>query len=138
MPYVAGRDGCSVRSAPASLVGLLLLVMLAATTPTGTGDRAHQNQLLHPLFAHVHLINGQMVTHATGAAEPVRPPAAGVALGAGMPLEAGGDGLVIIPALSVADMTLPIGAAARGLEADIAQPTERDDAPPDPPPTPPR
>ena len=64
MAYVR-RDcpGSDVRSVPATLLAFLLLFLLAVTTPTGTGDGVHNSLLLHPLFAHTHLINGRIVTH---------------------------------------------------------------------------
>src|SRR5436309_1608917 len=48
---------------PGYFIAFALTVLLAATTPVGTGAGAHQMDLLHPLFAHVHLLNGHVVTH---------------------------------------------------------------------------
>src|SRR3954451_8648071 len=99
MTYVR-RDwpGSDVRSVPATLLAFLLLLLLSVTTPTGTGDGVHSALLLHPLFAHTHLINGRIVSHQGSEQTPIEQPAAqtGPAIGA----EAGaaaGAGVAISP-----------------------------------------
>src|SRR5579864_7654760 len=48
---------------PGYLIAFILGLLLATTTPVGTGAGLHQFDLLHPLFSHVHLVNGRIVTH---------------------------------------------------------------------------
>lgn len=71
---------------PVYLIAFFLAVLLASTTPIGTGAGAHQFDLLHPLFTHVHLVNGKVLTHEeveqSTAAEPSRT-TPGPSLGAG-------------------------------------------------------
>jgi hypothetical protein len=52
-----------MRVLPGYTIALLLAVLLVGTTPVGTGVGIHQFDLVHPLFAHVHLVNGRVVTH---------------------------------------------------------------------------
>ena len=56
---------------------LLLALMLVVLTPIGTGEGAHRDQLLDPLFPHVHL-HVAPSTHSQPA-----PLSVGVAIGAG-------------------------------------------------------
>src|SRR5579864_8627041 len=83
----------------ASLLVPVLAAMLALTTPVGTGEGVHQNDLLHPIFAHVHLIDGRIVsdqhilsrpTHKADTTLAERP--RGPALGAGGGADDGGLG----------------------------------------------
>src|SRR5579864_7499576 len=48
---------------PGYLIAFMLAVLLASTTPVGTGAGTHQFDLLHPLFAHLHLVDGRWLTH---------------------------------------------------------------------------
>ncbi len=120
---------------PGYLIVFALGILLAATTPVGTGAGVHQFDLLHPLFSHVHLVNGRIMTHEELApeadAQPTRP---GVNLGADKGASATDAGIGVSP-------TLPIGAGLRAAwpSAAIALdehllPRGRTDAPPDPPP----
>ena len=52
-----------MRVLPGYTIALLLAVLLIGTTPVGTGAGIHQFELVHPLFSHVHLVNGRVVTH---------------------------------------------------------------------------
>jgi hypothetical protein len=90
-----------VRSAPATLVAFLLLLMLAATTPTGTGSGVHASLLLHPIFSHLHLIDGRIVPHEQVAAPVNQLPltTSGPAIGGGAGASAIADGLALSPAL---------------------------------------
>ena len=55
----------------------LLAFMLVGTTPVGTNDAAHRDQLLHLVLAHVHTLDGQVMVDAAAPNGP------GVRLGAG-------------------------------------------------------
>jgi hypothetical protein len=121
---------------PGYLIAFVLTLLLASTTPIGTGAGLHQFDLLHPLFAHVHLVNGRLMTHEQMAAEMAAPtpPAPGVAFGAGGGAGSDDGGVGISP-------TLPSGASfvtwttAMGWELlDLQVPTGREEPPPDPPP----
>jgi hypothetical protein len=50
-PLIAEPDHCPV-----------LAALLVLTTPVGTGQGVHGNELLHPVLPHVHLIHGQIMT----------------------------------------------------------------------------
>src|SRR5438045_6357708 len=54
---------------PGYLIAFVLVLLLASTTPVGTGSGAHQFDLLHPLFSHVHVVDGRVVTHEQQLAE---------------------------------------------------------------------
>ena len=70
---------------------LLLALLLIGTTPTGTGAGLHQFDLVHPLFAHLHVVNGRVLTHEQmQRGEPAaRGVSRGPALGAGRPSKVG-------------------------------------------------
>jgi hypothetical protein len=53
----------AMRRLPGYLIAFVLAMLLASTTPVGTGAGVHQLDLLHPLFSHVHLVNGRILTH---------------------------------------------------------------------------
>lgn len=139
MAYVRGDwPDPDVRSVPATLLAFLLLLMLSVTTPTGTGDGVHSAVLLHPLFAHTHVVDGRIVVHQpfgeqAPASTPVDPQA-GPAIGA----EAGAAaavGLAISPTLPLHDFTFEFGTAVRWPLPDTRAPIGLTVAPPDPPPT---
>ncbi len=75
---------------PGYLIAFILGLLLATTTPVGTGAGLHQFDLLHPLFSHVHLVNGRIVTHEQlaweSSAQPVR-----VSVGVSLGSEPGGN-----------------------------------------------
>jgi hypothetical protein len=124
-----------------SLSGILLVyamsLLLAGTTPVGTGQGAHQNQLLDALIPHVHFIDGQRVE--PGARVPVmasddRP--AGPALGGGAGASAASAGVSLLPPPQSIRMLLsPVGERRELIAVDAATPIGRTEAPPDPPPT---
>jgi hypothetical protein len=130
------------------LAGQLLVPVLATllvlTTPVGTGQGVHENELLHPVLPHVHLIDGRIVSDehlaaAQAVATPddlTTPPPHGPALGAGNGADAVGLGLALGPTLPPSG--IPIDAASHGRlsVADSALPTEFRDPPQDPPPDP--
>jgi len=120
---------------PGYLIAFVLGVLLATTTPVGTGGGLHEFDLLHPLFSHVHLVNGRILTHEQLArqadVQPVRP---GVNLGAGTgayPTDAGPGVSPTVPTCDAlaggvlpSERVIPEPRPLRGLE----------EAPPDPPP----
>lgn len=132
-----------MRSAPGSLLALTLLVLLAVTTPVGTGGGVHEAMLLHPLFQHVHIVNGQVVTHeqlqaeqdASQALGPYvdREPGQRIRAGAGPDGVEGGVGLS--PTLPFQPLVLPLGTPEHWALTDQRPPLGRAEAPPDPPPT---
>ena len=129
-----------MRSVPATLLAFLLLLLLAVTTPTGTGDGVHNSVLLHPLFAHTHLINGRIVTHQSGesavaasttsATSTQDGPAIGAEAGA-----AAAAGAALSPTVPLQDFVIHTGQPYRLITSHPAQPTSRAEAPPEKPPT---
>lgn len=120
---------------PGYVIAFALGVLLATTTPVGTGAGVHQFDLLHPLFSHVHLINGRLVTHEELAreakAQPVSP---GVNLGAADGASAVDGGIGLSPSLPTDRL---YGAALTpffALRSERPAPRGRTEAPPDPPP----
>jgi hypothetical protein len=121
------------RALPVSFGIFVLVLLLASTTPIGTGAGIHQLVLMHPLFEHIHVLNGRVVTHDT---QPLAPRTGGPAIAAGAP----GDSLElgIGAASDVPWMALAVSQFAptwRWL-AEPLRPTGRADTPPDPPPIP--
>jgi len=86
----------AMRLLPGYLIAFVLAILLASTTPTGTGAGVHQFDLLHPLFSHVHLINGRIVTHEqmdqAAFSAPTPTPSPGTTAFAANPGSATGDG----------------------------------------------
>jgi hypothetical protein len=115
--------------------------LLALTTPVGTGAGVHQNQALHPVFAHAHLIDGRIVSDerlaaaqaAAGRAALDGPPR-GPALGAGSGGDAAGYGLGLVPVLPMMSIVLAAAADGRLSGLDETRPLEFRDCPEDPPP----
>jgi hypothetical protein len=133
---------CACHAWAGPLVGFVLAILLVSTTPVGTGGGVHQFTLVHPLFSHLHVYAGQILTHeqleqavvATASGE-ARPRLPGPALGAGsagVTIDAGLAQSPVLPASLVA--TLP-SAPTRSLDVDDTAPRGRTEAPPDPPPT---
>jgi len=121
---------------PGYLVAFLLTLLLASTTPVGTGAGVHQFDLLHPLFSHVHLINGRFVTHEELAREAaaVQPGAPGVAIGGSSAGAGSDDGIGVSPTLPMHTQPLLNPARVGWVMSDMAMPDGHDEAPPDPPP----
>jgi hypothetical protein len=132
-------DRIYVRSVPATLVAFLLLLLLAVTTPTGTGDGIHDSVLLHPLFSHSHLIDGRIVSHeqlADVASEPSASPTNGPAVGAGAgALATGSNAVAISPTLPIAEPLFALPASSAYAAITKTMPNSVSFAPPDPPPT---
>lgn len=130
-----------MRLLPGYLVAFLLVIMLASTTSAGTGSGVHQLDLLHPLFDHVHIVNGRILTHEQMTEEAMQPPSPvsahaqpGPALGSGGGGASADAGVGLGPlAPSVAPLA-STSVPARWLDDQTRLPTGREEAPPDPPP----
>jgi hypothetical protein len=125
-----------VRSVPAALLAFLLLLMLSVTTPTGTGDGVHSAVLLHPLFSHIHVVNGRIIVHQQfDNSAPSAPSSSGPSIGA----EAGASAAVglamISPTLPFQDLRIQTSEMMRWPAYDALPPRGLVIAPPDPPPT---
>jgi hypothetical protein len=133
-----------VRLLAGHLLVPILAALLALTTPVGTGQGVHANELLHPLWAHVHLVDGRIVSDkqlaATWAAATpdgvTSQPHGGPALGAGNGADALGLGIGLGPTLPILGLSLPGAPEGRLPLSDNTVPTEFRDSPPDPPPNP--
>jgi hypothetical protein len=129
-----------MRSLAIQLVVPLLATLLVLTTPVGTGQGVHANELLHPVLPHVHLMGGRIVsdeevTTARAAADSVTTqPTSGPALGAGNGADAAGVGLTLGPAPLLVDVSLTMSVQGRLPVLWSAAPTEFRDPPQDPPP----
>jgi hypothetical protein len=121
-----------------SSIAFLLVVLLASTTPVGTGGGAHQLDLLHPLFSHLHLVNGRLLTHeqVEQDASVERAPASGPTLGSGSGSSPDGGGAGVSPTLLLPILALATVAPARWPIAAVPRPRGREEAPPVPPPLP--
>jgi hypothetical protein len=123
---------------PGYLIAFVLTLLLASTTPVGTGAGSHQFDLLHPLFSHLHVVNGRLMTHEQMEAAmdlDSSPRAPGVALGSG---GAGSDdgGVGISPTLPAPATFVTALSHNRSESSETVAPVGRDDPPPDPPPHP--
>lgn len=124
-----------MRSLVSALLGYVLAVMLIGSSPVGTGQGVHNNQLLDALIPHVHFVNGQQVQPGTPPPDPTVY-RSGPAIGAGAGATAATLGLVL---------TAPLPPTLLGLRnraerwqfapTDQLLPHSRTEAPPDPPPT---
>jgi hypothetical protein len=119
-----------MRSVCTALLGYVLALLLVGTSPVGTGQGAHQNQLLDALIPHVHFDGGRVIQPAAEQAYGHGP-----ALGAGAGAAASALGLALTPPLPPRAVALAI-VSERWLVsiADDARPLEQTEAPPDPPP----
>jgi hypothetical protein len=122
---------------PGCLTAFVLAMLLASTTPIGTGAGLHQFDLLHPLFSHVHLVNGQILTH-----EQLlqRQAARDLGYAAGPSLGSGGTNASIEagvgPSPVVPDELFRLSAAqpTGWLMVEVRTPPGHLEAPPEPPP----
>jgi hypothetical protein len=116
----------------------VLALLLIGTTPTGTGAGIHQFDLVHPLFSHVHIVNGYVLTHdqiQQGGATPTRT-SPGPALGAGSGAADGSSALGISPILPTHVMSLVSEVVLPRLAMTLRLPAGRlQESPPHPPPT---
>ena len=128
----------------AAIFGLLLALLLATSTPLGTGHGVHAGQLLESLLPHLHIVDGRLVLHdgpdgdqdaQAPVVRPLPPPQAGPAIGAGSGADAADGGMGLSPTLPGGVLVLPLAIARYAREAGhspLARPAE---APPTPPPT---
>jgi hypothetical protein len=124
---------------PGYLIAFVLAMLLAGTTPTGTGAGVHQFDLLHPLFSHVHLINGRIVSHeqmerSSTSAPQVAPRPGTTALGAGQAAAAADGGLGVSPTVPGQAVLVIWDQPTRRVHLETARPHSVEEAPPDPPP----
>jgi hypothetical protein len=121
---------------PGYLIAFVLTLLLASTTPVGTGAGLHQFDLLHPLFAHVHLVNGRLLTHEQMAAEMAAPTpqVPGVAFGSGGGAGSDDGGVGISPTLPGGPPFMTWAAAMGWVFQGLHVPMGREEPPPDPPP----
>jgi hypothetical protein len=128
-----------MRHTSVSSIAFVLALLLIGTTPMGTGSGVHQFDLIHPLFAHVHLVDGRIVTH-----EQLRlqqgvtsmPRALGAAFNTEGGLATGDGGVGLSPTLPL-QPTLDVWASSFAWPpAEMLVPRGREEAPPDPPPLP--
>ena len=125
-----------MRSLLTALLGYVLALLLMGTSPVGTGQGAHQNQLLDALVPHVHLPSAGPVANQP-TASPVAPEAYGhaPAFGAGAGAATSALGLALVPALPTRALALTTLSERRVLAiSDDALPPQQTEAPPDPPP----
>jgi hypothetical protein len=127
-----------MRVLPGSTVAMLLAVLLVGTTPVGTGAGMHQFDLVHPLFAHVHLVNGRVVTHdqmqrgETASRRGSPGPAVGAA---NAPGTANGELGAFATDQPVRALEVVMMWRSGRTEWSALFPPDRREAPPDPPPT---
>jgi hypothetical protein len=110
----------------------LVVVMLATTTPFGTDDAEHRDQLLHSVFPHLHVLDSHEVkqTETLPAHQP------GPALGAGSGADGVAAGLALTPPLPLVGAWWSLWASGQRLrDANEPLPRGRAEAPPHPPPT---
>ena len=118
----------------------LLAFLLAVTTPVGTGQGVHQAELLHPIFAHAHLINGRIVSDeqlaaaVAAAASQTRQAPPGAAVGAGTGADAGASGPALGPTLPLAILPFVERREWRLPVLEDSAPVEFRDSPLEPPP----
>jgi hypothetical protein len=131
----------AMRFLPGYFIAVVLALLLTGTTPTGTGVGVHQLDLVHPLFAHVHVVNGQVLTHeqlerGAGVARPtVHRLRQGVAYSAGDGTSSTASGFGLTPTLSLFGLTLPANLPSESLGTEQTPPADRVEQPLDPPPT---
>jgi hypothetical protein len=126
---------------PGYVTVFVLALLLVSTTPIGTGAGVHQFDLVHPLFAHVHLVNGRLLTHEqleqvnSAPAPATRSATGGPAIGANSGMEPVDGGVGWSPTLPFQVTSRLPGAAWAWLTTEPRLPAGRVEAPPDPPPT---
>jgi hypothetical protein len=130
MPGWARADNWSMRSLAGVLLVYALSMLLASTSPVGTGQGVHQFQLVDELLPHVHIVNGQRIEvggaqPASATSSPEAGPALGAAAGAAGAIT---PGVVLTP--SMAQLVVARPAGQRVLAADAKPPVARTEAPP--------
>jgi hypothetical protein len=128
---------------PTAICVWLLALLLVGTSPFGMGIGVHRDQVLDPLFPHVHLRDGRIVpidsrtSSSQRDAAVVHDPARGPALGAGTFGTFDGIGADAPALTGDATWTLaePAALPCSGPALERAGPDGLRLAPPDPPPT---
>lgn len=140
MPGLHFRHRGAWQLLPGYFVVFTLTLLLTGTTPMGTGVGVHQFDLVHPLFTHLHLVDGRWLTHEQLAqTQPAQaqsqPPPSGPALGAGAGSAQSDLGLGVSPVVPAPASGVMGAGFQRVRRAEVERPLGRVDAPPDPPPT---
>jgi hypothetical protein len=133
-----GNGGIEMLRDLSLLVSPVLALLLVVLTPVGTGQGAHRDQLLDPLFPHIHFANGLptrqsaallVVQRAMSAAQQ------GPSFGAGAGAAAAAVSPGLTPPVPVWVTLAPRDSLAWAVVAPEARPTGAfADPPPDPPP----
>jgi hypothetical protein len=105
----------------------VLGLLLAATSPIGTGQGVHRDQLLDPIFPHVHPDAPRSSAAAMNAGW-------GPALGAGSGADSAAAGAALAPPLPDRSDVLRLPFGSRLVSSSAALPASYVEAPPDPPP----
>ncbi|HLZ25710.1 MAG TPA: hypothetical protein VKV73_00130 [Chloroflexota bacterium] len=120
-----------------NVVSPILVLLLVVLTPVGTGQGAHRDQLLDPLFPHIHLAGGLTTPQSAALKTAQRifnADRAGPAIGAGAATAALSPGLT--PPVPARVTLAPSGVFAWPLiTLDALPPGAFAEPPPDPPPT---
>jgi len=125
-----------MRLLPGFSLPLMLAMLLIGTTPTGTGVGLHQFDLVHPLFAHVHIVNGRVLSHDQIQQNATTTSSSGPAFGAGSGANQCSVGLGISPVLPVPVTSFVSELMSPPLATSLQPPAGRiQESPPDPPPT---
>ncbi len=125
-----------MRLLPGFSLPLVLALLLIGTTPTGTGLGLHQFDLVHPLFAHVHIVNGRVLTHDQVQQGAATTSSSGPAFGAGSGASESSIGLGISPIVPLPLLAVMSELRTPRLATSVRPPAGRpQDTPPDPPPT---
>jgi hypothetical protein len=115
------------------LLAYILALLLAGTSPTGTGQGVHQGMLLDSMLPHLHFVDGKVVEPGAspqGTNVSTAGPSLGAAAGAAATMGSG-----LNPPPSTIQMVLPAAGELRRFVAAGSMPRGRTEAPPDPPPT---
>jgi hypothetical protein len=126
-----------MRVLPGYSIALLLALLLVGTTPVGAGVGIHRFDLLHPLFSHVHVVNGRVLTHEqiqrgdTGSRPASPGPSVGAATGAAA---AEGDLGMVTTDQPIEPLNVVVVWDTARIDWLVRLPLDRREAPPDPPP----
>ncbi len=116
-------------------VSPLLALLLMVLTPVGTGQGAHRDQFLDPLFPHVHFVDGSTLL-LRASPHVVEYSGQGPALGAGAGAVTASLSIGLTPPTPDWPMLKAVGISIRRLVPLTTRPAGAlADPPPDPPPT---
>jgi hypothetical protein len=117
------------------IVSPVLVLLLMVLTPVGTGQGTHRDQLLDPLFPHVHFADGSTML-LRNPQRVVEQRGEGPALGAGAGAASAALGLGLTPPTPGWPTLLVVGDSVRPIVGVTTRPAGAlADPPPDPPPT---